>query len=412
MSDSNIGARKNKNIRNHLFIIHGIINSVIQGEEKCVDMQVYDLEQCFDALWLEDCLNDLYDSLPDEMRDDKLALVYETNVNNLVAVNTPVGQTDRVNIQRIVQQGGGWGPMECSNSVDKLGKKCFDRGVHFYLYKHLVRVIPLAMVDDILGISVCGNKSIAMNTFINTNIEMKKLKFHTPNTTGKSKCHKLHIGKSNTLCPELLVHGWPMEMVKSDTYLGDVISSDGSNTENVKKRISKGKGILAQIRNILETVSLGAHYFKIALLLRESLLINGTLTNCEVWYGLKKEEILEFENLDQIFFRTLFEVPHTVPTVSLYLETGSLSFGTIIKVRRLNFLHYLLKLNKSEMLYKFFIAQWNNPIKSDWTLEAKLNLVEFGITTSLEAIEKMSKNSFKSLVQKRRRSMDSCVFWK
>ena len=129
MSDSNIGARKNKNIRNHLFIIHGIINSVIQGEEKCVDMQVYDLEQCFDALWLEDCLNDLYDSLPDEMRDDKLALVYETNVNNLVAVNTPVGQTDRVNIQRIVQQGGGWGPMECSNSVDKLGKKCFDRGV-------------------------------------------------------------------------------------------------------------------------------------------------------------------------------------------------------------------------------------------------------------------------------------------
>ena len=31
MSDSNIGARRNKNIRNHLFIIHGIINSVIQG---------------------------------------------------------------------------------------------------------------------------------------------------------------------------------------------------------------------------------------------------------------------------------------------------------------------------------------------------------------------------------------------
>ena len=32
MSDSNIGARKKKNIRNHLFIIHGIINSVIKGE--------------------------------------------------------------------------------------------------------------------------------------------------------------------------------------------------------------------------------------------------------------------------------------------------------------------------------------------------------------------------------------------
>ena len=59
IADSNIGARKNKNIRNHLFILHGVINSVLQGEDKCVDIQVYDVEQAFDALWLEDSLNDL-----------------------------------------------------------------------------------------------------------------------------------------------------------------------------------------------------------------------------------------------------------------------------------------------------------------------------------------------------------------
>ena len=50
MSPSNIGAMKNKNIRNHLFILNGIINSVIQGEEKCIDIQINDVEQCFDAL--------------------------------------------------------------------------------------------------------------------------------------------------------------------------------------------------------------------------------------------------------------------------------------------------------------------------------------------------------------------------
>ena len=124
MSDSNIGGRKNKNIRNHLFIIYGVINSVIQGEDKCVDIQVYDLEQCFDALWLEDCLNDLYDSLPDGSCDDKLALVYKTKENNLVAINTGVGQTERFEVPRIVQQVGGWGPMECSNIVDTIGKRC------------------------------------------------------------------------------------------------------------------------------------------------------------------------------------------------------------------------------------------------------------------------------------------------
>ena len=62
------------------------------------------------------------------------------------------------------------------------------------------------------------------------------------------------------------------------------------------------------------------------------------------------------------------------------------------------------------MLYKFFIAQWNNPVKSDWTLEAKSNLVEFGMKTSLEEIETMSKNSFKNLVQKKAKEYEFLRF--
>ena len=91
-----------------------------------------------------------------------------------MAVNTGVGQTERFCVNRIVQQGGGWGPMECSNTVDTLGKRCRDRGIHTFLYKNVMRVLPLAMVDDILGIQDCGVKSITLNTFINTHIEMKK----------------------------------------------------------------------------------------------------------------------------------------------------------------------------------------------------------------------------------------------
>ena len=38
MSDSNIGARRKKNIKNHLFIVYGVINSVLKGESGCVDL--------------------------------------------------------------------------------------------------------------------------------------------------------------------------------------------------------------------------------------------------------------------------------------------------------------------------------------------------------------------------------------
>ena len=142
-----------------------------------------------------------------------------------MAVNTSAGLTERAKLPRIVQQGGGWSPMQCSNTIDNIGKKCHGRGVHYYMYKHMVRVLPLSMVDDILGISKCGNNSLTLNTFINTQIPIKKLKFHTGNNSVKSKCHKLHIGKSNKMCPELRVHGSPMQQVLTDTYLRDVMSN-------------------------------------------------------------------------------------------------------------------------------------------------------------------------------------------
>ena len=194
MSDSNIGARKQKNVRNHLFIVYGIINSVLRDGRGCIDIQIYDLVQAFDALWLQDCMNDIFDCLPEEKRDRKLALIYQTNVDNLIAVNTPVGQTARVNMPQIVQQGGGWGPMEGSVSIDKLGRDCVQRRKYLYRYKDKVDIVTLAMVDDLLGIAPCGIESLALNTFINVQIELKKLKFHTPGSDGKTKCHTIHIG--------------------------------------------------------------------------------------------------------------------------------------------------------------------------------------------------------------------------
>ena len=120
-------------------------------------------------------------------------------------------------------------------------------------------------MDDILGMSKCGFSSISLNTFINTQIELKKLRFHVAKKDGKSKCHKLHIGKSHNLCPTLKVHGTIMPEVTEDTYLGDILSTDGRNTKNIKSRISKGIGVISQLTNLLEAVRFGNHYFEVAL---------------------------------------------------------------------------------------------------------------------------------------------------
>ena len=79
-----------------------------------------------------------------------------------------------------------------------------------------------------------------------------------------------------------------MQRVAEDCYLGDIISEDGRNSKNIKDMISKGLGIITKIMNILERVTLGEDFPPTAILLRESIFLNGILTNSEIWYGLNK----------------------------------------------------------------------------------------------------------------------------
>ena len=96
MSDSNIGARRNKNIKNHLFIVYAVINDVLRSKSQCIDLQIYDLVKAFDVLWLTDSFNSLWDTLPDAAHDDRLGLIYQLSLSHRVAVNTGVGVTDRI----------------------------------------------------------------------------------------------------------------------------------------------------------------------------------------------------------------------------------------------------------------------------------------------------------------------------
>ena len=162
-------------------MIYGIINSVIRGTEECIDIQIYDIETAFYGLWLEDCLNDVFDAVPEKKRNDKLALLYKSNKKNMVAVKTAFGMTERTNMPNIVQQGGTWGPGLCSNSVDTIGKKCRDQNQHIYMYKKMSKVLIFAMCDDLNGVAKCGLESVALNTYITTQIELKKLRFLTAN---------------------------------------------------------------------------------------------------------------------------------------------------------------------------------------------------------------------------------------
>ena len=159
--------------------------------------------------------------------------------------------------------------------------------------------------------------------------------------------------------------------------------------------------------NILDKTSVGKHYFKIALLLRDSIFLNSVLINLEVWGGLSQANIDQLESVDKTLMRRIFKLPDSTPITGLYLESGSLRIRTIIKARRINFLNYLLQLPKNEMLSKFFYTQWHHSSsKSDWTKQVKQDLINFEVPVELDLIKSKSVNSFKALTKKKAREYE------
>jgi hypothetical protein len=186
-----------------------------------------------------------------------------------------------------------------------------------------------------------------------------------------------------------------------DTYLGDVVRADGKNSSNIQNRVAKSLGIISKIMNILETVSFGKSYFKIALSLREVHFLNGILSNSDVWYSVTKTKVEELESVDRLLLRRILSVPESTCTEALYLETGCVNIGTILKGKRIKYLHYLVNHDKNSTLYKFFKAQWDHPVGGDWVVQCKQDLEDFGLPEVLENFEGKSKESVKNLVNKK-----------
>ena len=418
MSDSNIGARKKKNIRNHIFVVNSVIHDTLSKKSnKEIDIMVLDYKQMFDSECLFECMNDLYEA---GVKDDMFSLIYEANRTNKVAVQTPHGLSRREEFKEIVMQGDVLAPLISSLQVDTFGKECMEEQKHLFFYKNKVPIGPLGMVDDLLTITECGVKTTMMNQYINFKTGTKRLQF------GTKKCIKMHIGKmkSDILCKDLHVGDWKEDVItdpetgksfKSEhfngyekmkvkteqTYLGDLISTDGTQTKNVQQRRNKGLGVINQIMQILESTFFGKYFFEVAMVLRESLFLSSLLLNSEAWVSYTEKDVRILEQCDEILLTRILDCDANTSNALKYLDLGILPVRFIIMKRKLAFLQYILKEEKNSMIYQVFQATLENPLKNDFVSTCQKYMKNLDINLSFEEIEKMSKYSFKKVLKEK-----------
>ena len=429
MSDSNVGGRKGRSIRDHLFIVNGIIHEHKNKSQNPITFQILDYSLCFDSMWYEEVANDLFEA---GITDDKLSLLLKINESNEIAIKTPTGLTKRVNVEKIICQGDCWGSIECSLMVDGFGKESTKPDLEPYKYKNKVKIPLLGMVDDIFMISESGHKAQRLNGFINAKTAIKRLQF------GPEKCHVMHIGKD---IPEykkmgFYVDGWKMKETenketkevfngeeeidesKNEKYLGQIISRDGSNVQNVENRANKGLGTVNKIVTTLENTPGGKYHFELAVIMRNALLISSMISCSEVWYHVTEWEYRKLEQTDEILLKKILNCSNQVSYEMTYLVLGLMPIRFIILLRRIIYLQQILKQkHRNTLLFKFFDAQLENQTKNDWVTQTVKDLEKVDINLELDEIEKMSdedyeelcktkvkKEAFKYLIEKKNKS--------
>ena len=157
-----------------------------------------------------------------------------------------------------------------------------------------------------------------------------------------------------------------MEVKEKQTYVGDVLTNDGTHTKNVQQRSNKGLGTINEILQILESTYFGKFYFEIAMVLRESLFLSSLLLNAEAWVNYSEKDIRILEQCDEILLSRILDCDGNTSNALKYLELGIMPVRFEVMRKKLGFLQYILKEDKNSMISKVLNATSDNPIKNDF----------------------------------------------
>ena len=247
-----------------------------------------------------------------------------------------------------------------------------------------------------MTISSCGVDSVRINAIVQAKVQSKQLEL------GRLKCFNMHIGKKDKhLCPVLKVHGSDMLTSDREKYLGDILTTDGRIDQNIRERYNKGVAKVNEIMGMLQEVSFGPHYFQMAILFRNTILLSSMLCNVEVLYGITQAHVEKLEQADRIFFRRLFEVPNCTAIEAFYLETSTIPVRFLLIKKRLSYYWNILQREDDELVKKVYCSQKSFSVKKDWFLQVKSDLEECQIDMSECEIASMTKYSFSKLVNEK-----------
>ena len=363
------GGMKGKGVVDNLFILRGVINRA-NYLGKNLWLTFYDMEKCFDSLWLEDCINSLWDL---DAKDDILCLSHLMNIKATVTIKTPLGGTDPLFLSNCVKQGTVFGPVLNNCSLNKLSTDSI--GYNF----GSVQIKSMEFVDDLADPNRDKQSALASNTVLQAIQHEKRLAFSA------EKCELLKINSKDDTC--LKVNGKSMKQVDVACYLGDHFNRQGNNSDLCEERVTKAKGTIIEICSLCKGIDMENKQIESMLLLCNwTDFIPRLIYNCEAWSNLTPQDYLTLRTSQLIYLRNVLEVSKATPIAAMYLELGILpvrcEIEMTLRTSQLIYLRNVLEVSKAtpceiEMRQLLFLKHLLDKKHADPCLRTYIEMLKF-----------------------------------
>ena len=122
------GGQQNRSTIDHIMTLMAIADRQRYLKKKTYCVFV-DAEKCFDKLWLKDCIIEIIKAghnVNDAM------MVYKLNKQAEVIIETPVGQSEEIQINETVRQDTIYGPQLCSITTDQINNYVKQSHIHLF----------------------------------------------------------------------------------------------------------------------------------------------------------------------------------------------------------------------------------------------------------------------------------------
>ena len=204
---------------------------------------------------------------------------------------------------------------------------------------------------------------------------------------GRDKCKVMRVGKHTKDVYKWNIGDMEIDETEHYKYLGDIVSSDGRNKENIKSRQAKLQASIISVNTYASNEVMARIEAPVLLDLYETIAISGFMTNAESW-SLNKGEENEIEIVEIQALKNLFDLPIHTPTAAIVYTLGVPFTKQRIDKRTLLFLYKILHKDSEKWMSRTLLTL--DTLNIGWCKKIKETLAEYDLPLDFDEIKSHS----------------------